>query len=129
MGFLADPALGLVDEAVFVVVDPDGAERAFAEIEDFVARRRTLAGDGGGLIVAVQVILVRPVADRLALQEFVADVGVAGDRREGRQPVEAGKDAVLARARASAGSPAPGIRPPSPCPSPGRTASGRRPAR
>ena len=38
MGLFAQPALGLVDEAELVVVDAHRADRAFAEVEDFVTR-------------------------------------------------------------------------------------------
>src|SRR5450432_2498860 len=44
------PATGLVDESILVVVDANRAERAFAEIEDFVTHRRPFAGDGGHLV-------------------------------------------------------------------------------
>ena len=67
MGLFAQPALGLVDEAVFVVVDAHRADRAFAEVEDLVPRGGAFAGDRGHLVVAVQMVLVGPVADRLAL--------------------------------------------------------------
>src|SRR5437867_9741948 len=63
MGLLAHPTSGLVDETKLVVVNTDRADGAFAEIEDFVTRGRTLAGDGGHLIVAIQMVLVSPVAD------------------------------------------------------------------
>ena len=58
---------GLVDEAILVVVDAHGAERALAEVEDLVAGRRTLAGDHVHLVVAVEMVLVGPVAHRLPL--------------------------------------------------------------
>src|SRR5215213_6975786 len=45
LGLVAEPASGLVDEAVLVVADADGAELAFAEVVDLVTSRRPFAGD------------------------------------------------------------------------------------
>src|SRR4029453_17582519 len=56
------PAIGLVDETIFVVVDAHRADGAFAEVEDLVALGRTFAGDGVRLVVSVQMVLVSPVA-------------------------------------------------------------------
>src|SRR5439155_2841766 len=47
------PALGLIDETIFVVVDTNRADRAFAKVEDFVTVRRTLAGDGVHLVIPI----------------------------------------------------------------------------
>src|SRR3954452_812973 len=44
LGLVAEPATGLVDEAVLVVADAHGAELAFAEVPDLVTLRRALAG-------------------------------------------------------------------------------------
>ena len=87
--------LGLVGEAILVVVDPHRAERALGEVEDLVPLRRPLAGDQVGLVVAVEMDLVGAVADLLALEQLVGDVGIAGRGDQGREPVEAGEDAVL----------------------------------
>jgi hypothetical protein len=51
------PASWLVDEPVFVVVEPHRAKRAFGEIEDFVPIRWSLACDEVNLIVAIKVDL------------------------------------------------------------------------
>ena len=99
LGLFAQPAGRLVDEAELVVVNAHRADRAFAEVEDFVTRGRPFAGDGVQLVVAIQMVLVGPVADLLALQQFVGDVRIAGRGHEGRQPVQAGEDAVLHRVR------------------------------
>ena len=66
----AQPAVGLVDEAELVVVDAHRADGALAEVEDLVARRRALAGDHGRLVVAVEMVLVGPVADLHALEQL-----------------------------------------------------------
>src|SRR5208283_5986883 len=78
-----------------IVVDAYRTDSALAEVEDFVTRGRPFAGDGGHLVIAIQMVLVSPVADRLALQQFLADVRIAGRGHEGRKPVQAGEDAVL----------------------------------
>jgi hypothetical protein len=63
VGLFTDPALGLFNEPVLEVVNPDRAERAFAEVEDLVAFRLALAGDGVHLVITVQVVLIGPVAE------------------------------------------------------------------
>ena len=65
------------------------------EIEDLLARRLALARDEVHLVVAVQVHLVRLVAELLALQQFCRDVRIARGRDKRREPVHAGHDAVL----------------------------------
>src|SRR5882672_6537957 len=99
LGLVTQPAVGLVDEAEFVIADAHRAERAFAEIPDHVAIRRALAGDHGSLVVAVEVVLVGPVSHLLALLQFFDDVRVAGSGHQSREPVEPGDKAVLDLAR------------------------------
>src|SRR5204863_5465144 len=53
LGFFAQPAPRLVNEAKLVVVDAHGTKFAFPEVPDFVAIRRPLAGDHVHLVVAV----------------------------------------------------------------------------
>src|SRR5438552_214322 len=89
------PALGLINETIFVVVNPYRADRAFAEVEDFVTVRGPFASDGGHLVVAIQMVLVTPVAEFYTLEQLVSDVRVAGGVEEGGKPVQAGEDAVL----------------------------------
>src|SRR5258708_23299223 len=57
------PAVGLVNEPVLVVVNANRADGAFAEVEDLVALGRTFAGDGVRLVVTVQMVLVSPVTE------------------------------------------------------------------
>ncbi len=95
----AQPALRLIGEPVFEVVDPHRRKRALGEVEDLVACRWALAGDQIHLVVAVQVHLVRAITELLALQQLIGDVGVAGCRDERREPVQAGHDRVLDLAR------------------------------
>src|SRR6266536_3387313 len=106
MGLFTEPAAGLVNETELVVVNAHSANRAFAEVEDFVARGRTFAGDGGRLVVAVQMVLVSPVAEFHTLEQLVSDVWVAGGSEEGGKPVHAREDAVLNRVRRHMAGPA-----------------------
>src|SRR3954468_18407900 len=66
LGLVAEPATGLVDEAVLVVADANGTELAFAEVVDLVASRRSFAGDHVRLVVAIEMDLVGAVADLLS---------------------------------------------------------------
>ena len=68
MGLFTDPTGGLVDEPELVVVDAHCADGAFAEVEDFVPRGRSLAGDRVHLVVAVEMVLISPVAELYALE-------------------------------------------------------------
>src|SRR6476659_6429660 len=61
-------------------------------------RGRTLAFEQGHLVVTVQMILITAVSELHALEELVGDIRIAGSGQESRKPVEAAKDAVLARA-------------------------------
>src|SRR5208283_3212576 len=67
VGFFAQPASRLVDEAELIVVNAHGADRAFTEIENLVTRGRPFSGYGGHLVVAIQMVLVSHVADLFAL--------------------------------------------------------------
>ena len=54
----ARPAPRLLQELELEVVDPQGAQLRAAEVEQFVARRRSLARQQIHLVVAVQMVLV-----------------------------------------------------------------------
>src|SRR5207248_8693735 len=71
------------------------ADRAFAKIEDFVTRGRTLAGDGVRLVITIQMVFVSPVTEFHTLEQLVNDVRVAGSGEERGEPVQPGEDAVL----------------------------------
>ena len=77
-----------------------------AEVEELVALRRPLARQQVHLVVAVEVVLVGPVAELHALEQLVGDVRVAGGGAQRGEPVEAGEDAVLDRARLDLARPA-----------------------
>src|SRR5439155_9625602 len=106
MGLFTEPAAGLVNETILVVVNANRANGAFAEIEDFVTVRWPLTSDGSHLIVAVQMILVSPVAEFHTLEQLVGDIRVAGRIEEGGEPIQAGEDAVLNRVRRHMAGPA-----------------------
>ena len=99
LGLFAEPAAGLVDEAILVVVDAHRTERAFAEVEDFVPVRRTLAGDHVHLVVAVQMHLVGRSPICLPFFSSSAMFGLPAAATKRREPVEPGDDAVLDLAR------------------------------
>src|SRR5580704_8725579 len=74
--FLARPAEWLLVKLELEVVDADGAELRFTKIENLVTRRRPLAGEQVGLVVAVEMVLVGPVAELHALQKLLNDVWI-----------------------------------------------------
>ena len=94
-GLVTEPSLGLVDEAVLLIVNAYRAEGAFAEVENFVTRGRAFTGDGGHLIVAVEMVLVSPVAEFHTVEQLLGDIRVASGIKEGGEPVHAGENAVL----------------------------------
>ena len=106
MGLFTQPAGGLVNEPELVIVNAHRADRAFAEVEDFMAHGRAFAGDGGHLVVAVQMVLVGPVTEFHTFEQLFGDVRVAGGGEEGREPVQAGEDAVLNGVRRDVAGPA-----------------------
>src|SRR5206468_5027000 len=74
----AQPAVGLIDEPVLVVVDTYGAQRRLGEVEDLVPLRLAGAREHVHLVVAVEIDLVAPVAKLLALLELGRDVRIPG---------------------------------------------------
>src|SRR5215813_5369257 len=91
----AEPAVRLVDEPVLVVADAHRAQRGLGKVEDLPALRRALAGDQVRLVVAVQVHLVRAIAELLAGLQLFRDVRISRRGDEGGKPVEAGDELVL----------------------------------
>src|SRR5271157_1940137 len=77
MGLFTQPPFWLINETVLVIVNAYRADCAFAEIEDFMARGRPFTGDGGHLVIAIQMVLVGPVTDRLALEQLLGNVRIA----------------------------------------------------
>src|SRR5271157_2273352 len=91
----AKPAIRLIDEAVLEVVDAHRAERAFRKVEYLMTPRRPLAGEEIELVVAVEVDLVIPLAELLALLQFLDNAQVAGRGHERRKPVKPGDEPIF----------------------------------
>src|SRR5215471_10197432 len=91
----AQPATGLVDEAILVIVYADGAKRCFSEVQDLVALGWPLARDQVHLVVTIKMDLICSVDELPALFQLVDDVGIARSRQESGKPVEPGDNAVL----------------------------------
>src|SRR6185437_13197350 len=85
----------LVDETILVVVNAHRTDGALAEVEDFVTRGRAFAGNGGRLVITIEMVLVCPVTEFHTFEQLVGDVGIAGSSQERREPVETREDAVL----------------------------------
>src|SRR5262245_66177794 len=60
-----------------------------------MAPRWPLAGQEIGLVVTIEMHFVGHAAEILSGLQLVDDVGIAGSRHEGREPVKPGEDAVL----------------------------------
>src|SRR5215475_957701 len=73
----AQPATGLVDEAILVIVYADGAKRCFSEVQDLVALGWSLARDQVHLVVTIKMDLICSVDELLALFQLVDNVGIA----------------------------------------------------
>src|SRR5262249_15221953 len=95
----ARPAPRLRKERELEVVEANGAELRAAEIEQLAALGWTFAGEKIHLVVTVQMVLVRPVAEPYALEQLIGDVRVARRGHQGGQPIEAGENSVLDGAR------------------------------
>src|SRR5262249_876006 len=75
----AQPAVWLIRETVLVVVEANSGQGAFGEVENFVSLRRALPCAHGGLVVPIEVDLVRRPPDQLALGQLRSDVRIAGE--------------------------------------------------
>src|ERR1700733_12817222 len=71
------PTVRLLNELKFEVVNSDCPQLWPPEVEDFMPRRRSFAGEEIELVVAVEMILVRPVAELDTFQELFDNVGIA----------------------------------------------------
>src|SRR5262249_27215570 len=63
MSLFTQPAAGLIDESKFIIVKAHCPNGAFAKVEDLVALGWTFAGNGIGLVVAIKMVLVSPMAE------------------------------------------------------------------
>src|SRR5262249_33177998 len=91
----AHPARRLIDEAILVVSEPHGSQRAFGEVVNLLALRRNLAGYEVKLIISVEVDLEGFFAKLLALLQFLGNVRITRRGEEGREPVETGHHSIL----------------------------------
>src|SRR6516165_5142049 len=102
----ARPAPRLRKERELEVVEANRAQLRAAEIEQLAALGWAFAGEKIHLVVAIEMVLVGAVAELHALQQLIGDVRVAGRGHQGGQPIEAGEDAILDRARLDLARPA-----------------------
>src|SRR5712671_5599177 len=98
-GLFAWPAVGLRVERELEVIEAQSTQARAAEVEDFVALGWTSPSEKISLVVAIEVILVGPVAEPDALEELVGDIRIFGRSHQGGEPIQAREDAVLDRAR------------------------------
>src|SRR5262249_24721342 len=91
----ARPAPRLRKERELEVVDANRAQLRTAEVEQLLALGRALAGEKIHLVVAIEMVLVGSVAELHALQQWIGDVRVPRRGHQGREPIEAGEEAVL----------------------------------
>src|SRR5258708_20879909 len=89
------PAVGLVNEPVLVVVNRNRADGAFARVEDFVTGGWAFAGNGRRLVITIEMVLVSPVTEFHAFEQLVGDVRITGSGEEGWEPIKTREDAVL----------------------------------
>src|SRR5207342_568949 len=69
-----------------------------AEIEDLVTLGRPLTGQEIHLVVAVEMVLVAPVAELHALEQLIGNVWISRSGHQCGEPIEAGENPVLDRA-------------------------------
>src|SRR5205085_12484128 len=93
------PTLRVLVELELDIVEANGAQLRAAEIEQLVALGRSVAQQQIRLVVAVEVVLVGPVAELHPLEELAGDVGVTRRSGQGGEPIQTGEDAILDRAR------------------------------
>jgi hypothetical protein len=73
MGLDPQPALGLVDEMILIVVNANCANCAFAKVEDFMTGGRAFAGEHGGLVVAINVAALDSILVKTTNSQATAD--------------------------------------------------------
>src|SRR5262249_60634400 len=82
-----------------------------AKVEVLGALGRAAAGEKIRLIVAVEMVLIGPVAELHAPEELLGDVRISRRSHQRGEPVEAGEDPVLDRAGLDPARPADDRRP------------------
>ena len=68
--FGSRPAVRLLVELVLEIIDADGTQMRAAEVEEFVTLGRPFAQQQVHLVVAVEMVLVGPVAELHALEQL-----------------------------------------------------------
>ena len=89
------PALRLRKELELEIIEANGAQLRAAEVPKLVALGWAFAGEQVRLVVAIEMILVLPIAKLHAFEQLIGDVRIAGRGAERGEPIEAGEDAVL----------------------------------
>src|SRR5438132_13649804 len=93
------PALRLLVELEFEIINPEGTQVRTAEVKEFMTSGGTIAQQQIYLIVAVEVVLVGTLTQLHPFQELNLDVGITGGIRKRGQPVEPGEDVIHNGAR------------------------------
>src|SRR5262249_17366196 len=91
----AQPTAGLISKAILEIVDPHRTQRSLSKIENFVPLRGALSSEQVRLIVAIKMHFVAAIPKLLALLELIHNVGVAGSRDQGWEPVQPGHNFIL----------------------------------
>src|SRR5262245_27698200 len=60
-----------------------------------MSRRRALSGDQVDLVIAIEMHLVVALAELLTSLQILDDVGIAGSRQKGGEPIEPGHDRIF----------------------------------
>src|SRR5271166_5457729 len=89
------PARRLFEKLVLEVIHSHRAEVRSSEIKDLMASGGPFALKQGHLVIPIEMVLIRPVAELYALEELILDVRIAGRSEERGVPVHARKDSVL----------------------------------
>src|SRR5262249_6030481 len=97
-GLFARPAERLLEERELEVVEPKRTQARTAEVEDLAAFGWASSGEKLRLIVAVEMVLIGPVAELHAPEELLGDFRISRRSHQRGEPVEAGEDPVLDRA-------------------------------
>src|SRR5207249_3875518 len=91
----ARPAPRLRVECELEVIEAKSAQACTAEVEDFVPLGRASTGEKIHLIVAVEMVLVGPVAELHAPEKLIGNIRISGCSHQGGEPIKAGEDPVL----------------------------------
>src|SRR6266545_1293032 len=85
----ARPAVGLCVERELEIIEAKSTQARTAEVEDFVAVRGASPSEKIQLIVAVEMVLIAPIAELHALEQLIGDIRISGCSHQGGEPIEA----------------------------------------